>query len=294
MRSSFISANGLRIHCLAWEAGSGARPVLLLHGLASNARIWELVAPRLVEAGLGLIAPDLRGHGLSDKPDAGYDFESISSDVAALLDSLGWPTPIVVGHSWGGALALSYAARFPTGRGAPAGLVLIDGGITQLDDFPGASWEIIREILAPPRLAGIRLADFLARMNDPARKWRPDDRQLDIILGNFEVASDGRISPRMTFERHMLVVRALWELKTYERFQEVQCPVLMLPARPPRPWSPEEEGHMCLKERGIERARQTIADLQVRWMEDTIHDIPLQKPQALAEEILAFAKELDA
>jgi pimeloyl-ACP methyl ester carboxylesterase len=136
------------------------------------------------------------------------------------------------------------------------------------------------------------LAAFLARMKDPSRKWRPDDHQLSIILANFEISPEGTISPHLSYDRHMQVVRALWEFRTYSRFQKVQCPVLMLPARPPAPWSAEEQGHMGLKERGIARASQTIPDLQVHWMEDAIHDIPLQKPQALANEILAFSRGL--
>ena len=64
---------------------AGAEPAILaLHGLASNARWWDLVADRLVPAHR-VIAVDLPGHGLSDRPDTGYDFDTVSADLEGLL-----------------------------------------------------------------------------------------------------------------------------------------------------------------------------------------------------------------
>ena len=67
--------------------------------VASNARFWDLTAPHLRE--YHLVAVDQRGHGLSSKPDDGYDFSSFSADVAAVIEALGLRRPVVVGHSWG-------------------------------------------------------------------------------------------------------------------------------------------------------------------------------------------------
>lgn len=111
--------------------------MLLLHGLASNARIWEQTAPHLAEAGWGVFAPDLRGHGRSAKPDTGYDIASLTDDIAGLIRSLGVLRPVLVGHSWGAALALAFAARAGPGTEQPAALVLVDGGLGQLNRLPG-------------------------------------------------------------------------------------------------------------------------------------------------------------
>ena len=86
MASSFVSLNGIRFHYLTWNQGMGGRPVILLHGLASNARIWDLVAPHLLQDGLVPIALDQRGHGLSDGPDGDYGFEPFTGDLAAFLE----------------------------------------------------------------------------------------------------------------------------------------------------------------------------------------------------------------
>ena len=67
--------------------------------------------------------------------------------------------------------------------------------------------------------------------------------------------------------------------------------MLVVSARPPEPRRIEEEAHLLLKAKGIERARHSIADLQAVWIEDTLHDIPLHKPGELAATIVAFAAE---
>ena len=268
MTSSYLYLNGLRVHYLHWNPDHSDRPVVLLHGLASNARIWELVAPALAQAGLMPLAPDGRGHGLTDKPDGDYGFETFFNDLAAFIEACNLERPLLVGHSWGGLVALDYAARRPIGPRAPSGLVLVDGGMTQLDDYPGATWEKTRERLAPPRLAGIPLEDFLSRLNRAIPGWRPDEQAIPIILANFEISPDDTIAPHLTFERHMQIVRAMWDFKTYATFKRLRCPVLMVPARPSEPHSPGEEEYLAYKASGIEQARTALPDLQVHWMEN--------------------------
>src|SRR5205823_10946826 len=82
---AFVSLRGLRFHYRDW--GGRGRPLVLLHGLASTARIWDLVAP-LLAARYRVVALNQRGHGESDKPDDGYDFATITGDLAAFLDAL--------------------------------------------------------------------------------------------------------------------------------------------------------------------------------------------------------------
>ncbi len=225
MQSSYFFLNNLRVHYLTWKTPEVGKPVILIHGLASNARIWELVAPQLVAGGLQPLALDLRGHGLTDAPDGDYGFETISRDLAAFVRASGVEKPLLVGHSWGAVVALDFASRFPIGPLAPAGLVLVDGGMNQMDDFPGATWEKMRERLTPPRLAGLPLDAFLSRLSSSNPAWQPDDRAVQIILANFEVNVDETIKPRLSFEHHMQIVRAMWEFKTYAHYERLNCPV---------------------------------------------------------------------
>ena len=139
MQSSYLFLNGIRQHYYRWQPEEEDLPVLLLHGLASNARIWERVAPRLAADYLAPYAPDLRGHGLTDKPDGDYGFDTYARDLVALVEALQIEQPLIVGHSWGAMLALDYAARFPFGPLSPAGIVLVDGGMAQLNARPATA-----------------------------------------------------------------------------------------------------------------------------------------------------------
>jgi len=292
MLSSYLYLNDLRVHYLHWETEEDESPVVLLHGLASNARIWELVAPYLGEGGLTPLAPDLRGHGLTDKPDGNYGFDSFRGDLVAFINTLHLERPLLVGHSWGAMVVLDYAARFPFGPGSPAGIVLVDGGMTQLDASPGATWDSIRDRLTPPHLAGTPMEDFLEHLNKPNPRWQPDDHAIQIILANFDIDENEAIYPHLSIEHHMQIVRAMWELKTYDLFSRIRCPVLMVPARPPEPMSPRERDFTASKERGVQQALEQNSKVRVQWMPDTIHDIPLQRPEELGMLIRDFAASL--
>ncbi len=289
--SSFVTHKGLRFYHRSWEAEGGGDYIVLVHGLGSNARKWDLVAPYLVEAGFRVAAFDMRGHGLSAKTNEGYNFDTLSGDLRGLIEASKIEKPILVGHSFGAMLALDYAARNRRGKWAPAGIVLVDGGMAQLDAYPGATWEGVKEVLAPPRYDGTTLAAFLSQFKKPDRKWKPDDRALDLILTNFEIRRDGTIKPLMTYTRYIKALKALWGFQTYARYERINCPVLMLPVLPPSPHSTEEEIHLELKDQALKIARASIQDLHVNWLKDAIHDVPLQKPQELAEQIIRFASD---
>lgn len=286
--SSYLLANDLRLHYLQWNFAAAGQPLVLLHGLASNARIWEQTAPHLAEAGFSVTAPDLRGHGQTDKPDGNYSFETFARDLAAFLGGLRLEKPVLVGHSWGAMLALDYAARTPVGPFAPAGIALVDGGMVQMDAF-GQTWEQMRERLTPPRLAGMAVEDFLARLETPNPRWQPDDRAVPVILANFEISADETITPRLSFEHHMQIVRAMWEFQTYARFEQVRCPALLLPARPAPPYTPAEAEFLAWKQAGVQEILSRSPRARLEWLDDTIHDAPLQRPQDLAGRLARFA-----
>ena len=99
------------------SAGTGP-PILLLHGHPQTHVVWRKVAPRLVEAGYQVIAPDLRGYGDSDKPESDpshlpYSKRVMAGDQVALMGQLGHRTFSVVGHDRGGRVAHRLALDFP-------------------------------------------------------------------------------------------------------------------------------------------------------------------------------------
>ena len=287
--SSYVIANQIRFHYLHWNAAATGKSALLVHGLASNARIWTYVATQLAEADYQLIAPDMRGHGLSDRPQNGYSFDQIFQDLSAIIQSFDLEKPLLIGHSWGAQLVIEYATRTQSGPFAPGAIVLVDGGIVQLNKVPGADWESTRTWLTPPKLAGMQLDDFIALLQSTDSKWRPDDETIQLILANFEVDEQGIIYPRLNFENHMQIVRNIWGYKLYDQYDRIRCPVLMIPARPAAPLSMGEKNFLEAKEQGIKSAQEKIPQLKVLWMENSIHDIPLQRPHDLATAINSFS-----
>lgn len=108
----YTQVNGLRIHWLEWGP-AGARPFILLHGIARSARSFGHLAPRLA-ARYRVIAPDLRGHGDSDWDSAGaYLVEDYVSDIEALIGRLGLCEAVVWGNSTGGRVAQVLAGTRP-------------------------------------------------------------------------------------------------------------------------------------------------------------------------------------
>jgi pimeloyl-ACP methyl ester carboxylesterase len=99
-----IKTNGIEL--AVYEAGSGPA-VVLLHGFPGLAFSWRHQIPALAAAGYRVIAPDLRGYGGSDTPQAveDYDIAHLTGDLAGLLDALAVERAVFVGHDWGGLLA---------------------------------------------------------------------------------------------------------------------------------------------------------------------------------------------
>lgn len=284
LNSSYLLINNLRFHYLNW--GGHGQPVVLLHGLASNARIWDLVAPHLIK-NFRVFALDQRNHGLTDPAEDGFDFETITRDLFAFLETMNLERPILVGHSWGASTVLAYAASRAVGPFAPAGIVLVDGGLFAMKDVPGFTWEKAEVMLRPPELDGMPVEDFRARMQDFLPAGLYSEQIARIILANFRIDEDEKLYRRLPIPKHMQIARAIYEKQTFELFGRVRCPILLCPAQEtPR----DERGaqFLQLKQDGAARAAQINSRVRAHWFENTIHDVPLQRPAELAEAIQQF------
>jgi pimeloyl-ACP methyl ester carboxylesterase len=107
-----VDVGEVTLHCV--EAGSGPL-VLLLHGFPEFWWSWRYQIPALAQAGFHVVAPDLRGYNLSDKPRAvsAYGIEHLTGDVAGLVRAFGRSRAHIVGHDWGGGVAWSFAMGHP-------------------------------------------------------------------------------------------------------------------------------------------------------------------------------------
>ncbi len=281
----YINVNGLRLYIRDWGGPAKSPPILLVHGLASSARIWDLAAP-LLASGRRTIALDQRGHGRSDKPDSGYDFATIAHDLAGAIETLGLKRPLLVGHSWGANVALHLAAEQPR---LLTGVVLVDGGTTEWAATMSLEETLTR--LAPPRLAGTPRETFLGRI----RLRLPDDMQNPqveaIYMANFSVDAEDRIAPHLSYENHMQIVRAMWEQRPTQLFGRVTCPALLIQVAP-EILDDQTAQWMKLKRRHVEQAELLLPNNRIIWLNNTIHDISLHQPDVLARMILEFTYSL--
>lgn len=257
-------------------------PVVLLHGLASSARTWDLVAP-LLARNFQVIAVDERGHGGSAKPDTGYDLPTFVGDVRGICQALQLDRPTIVGQSWGGHVALQYAAAYPDDV---SHLVLVDGGFNDMQSREGVTWEIAEKQMAPPDLR-MPLPAFVERIRGrlgPAY----DESIRDAILGNFWIDERGVIHPHLTRERHMQLAKAIFEHRPTLAFGKVRCPTLVVPAEPAELLA--DPDRLRWKRRAVAVADQRLVRGRILWMRDTPHDIQLHRPEELAVAIAEFIR----
>ncbi|WIG95607.1 alpha/beta hydrolase [Myxococcus sp. SDU36] len=158
-----VKTNGINLHVA--EAGSGPL-VLLLHGWPESWYSWRHQLPALAAAGYHVVAPDVRGYGQSDKPEAieAYSMKQLVGDAVGLLDALGEKTAIVIGHDWGSALAWNCAALHPDRFRAVVGMSVPHLGRAPMPPMQlfqhmfGEKWFYILYFQAP----GVAEAEFEA------------------------------------------------------------------------------------------------------------------------------------
>lgn len=109
--SHFVETNGIKLHYLD-HAGDGPT-LVLMPGLTANGRSFDGIVKAGLVPKLRVLALDLRGRGLSDKPATGYSMEAHAADVVGLFDALGLEQVILGGHSFGGLLTYYLAAHHP-------------------------------------------------------------------------------------------------------------------------------------------------------------------------------------
>lgn len=269
--------DGITLRAVTWSTAdqSPGVPLLLIHGLASNARLWDGAARTLSRMGHAVTAIDLRGHGLSDKPDHGYAMSDIANDIRDVLAHIpGYANldnaPILIGQSWGGNIVVECAHQFGTQL---RGVVAVDGGTIELAHaFP--EWAECARTLSPPALAGMKFD----RLRSYIRAAHPDwsNEAIDGQMHNMERLEDGTIRPWLTLERHLDVLRGLWEHSPSTLWNEIDIPILFTPA------AKGNDSHTESKRAQISRAVTSLRRGRAEWFEPADHDLHAQFPDRFA------------
>lgn len=280
--SRTLTGDGVRLHVREWP---GSAPgVMLAHGLASSSHIWDLVGPRLCAEDIRVVAYDQRGHGRSGKPSSGYGFERTAADAIAVIRGTRLRRPLVVGHSWGANVVLDLAVRSPR---SVSGAVLVDGGFLNLRDR--FDWPTAKQVLAPPSLSGTPVHEFLEAIRYLLQgqvELTPDVEA--VFLSLMRVDADGNIHPRLSRANHLRILRALWEQDAIALLRRARVPILVLAVRTPAETT-DSAGFAEEKQRAAHAVRSIGGAVTLEWIRG-IHDLPLQRPRALADRIRRFAE----
>jgi len=272
-----------QIHAVHWDPAAPTKaPCLLVHGLASNARLWDGVAWRLAELGHPTVAIDQRGHGRSSKPDDDYAMATVADELRELIELWDWTSPpLVAGQSWGGNVVVEFAHRHP---GVACAVACVDGGFIELQDrFP--DWNDAAEMMAPPKLIGTpmpRLREWMASSNPD---W-PEEGRLG-QLANFDVLDDGTVAPWLTLERHLMVLRGLWEHRPSALYADISTPLLMIPA------DTGDAEWTTSKKLAIDASIHALPHGRAEWFSPAHHDVHAQHPAEIADLLHRAATQAD-
>jgi len=254
--------------------------VLLVHGLSSNARLWDGVGARLAAAGHPVVAVDLRGHG-SSAPVSDTDDEddldapatdatrAAARDLANVCEGLGWKEPVVAGQSWGGNVVLQLAADRPD---LVHGVALVDGGWLHLGD----QWRSLDDawaVLAPPTFDGITEERLRSMLTSGHADW--DGWAIEATLGNLHDGPDGHVVPWLERERHRAIVGSMLRHQPRKLYPSIRCRALLLAATgdttPPR------------KRAQLDEAMAGLAHGELVEFPRGDHDLHAQQPERVAE-----------
>lgn len=269
-----VVAPDVALHVELRAGNASVPPFVLVHGLASNLRLWDGVAERLHGAGHSVAAIDQRGHGRSDAPDAGYDLDTAVADLLALIEGLGLDRPVLAGQSWGGSVVLELAWRHPA---VVRGIVCVDGGVADMSNsYP--EWDECLAKLTPPTLTHLTLAELAGRIRSGVPHF--SDRAVEAYLHCFRELSDGKIEPRLARERHLMILRSLWEYRPSTRWASLKVPSLLLLA------GSGDDARVENKRKAEAAALAAGGKIRSVWFTPGHHDLHLESPERVADLLL--------
>ena len=260
----------------------GFRPIafLFVHGLASNARLWDGVADHLASRGYPSVAVDQRSHGLSEDVDGPFDFATLADDLLSVIDEALPPeAPVIAaGQSLGGNVVLELAYRHPA---RIAALACIDGGfITLSRAFP--DWETAARELAPPSFDKVLYTDLEKRLRKRYSDW--PESGVKGQLANFEIAADGTIRPHLQRDHHFRLLEEMWKHQPCEIAPSLQQPVLVIATT-------QTVAGRAAKRESVSRFANLLPSGRVIWL-DAHHDLHAQYPRLTAGWLEELAREV--
>jgi len=253
-----VVARGLRFHVQRF--GKGDRSVVFLHGLVmDNLSSWYFTLANGAATSADVILYDLRGHGSSERPASGYTVDDMLADLDALLAALGIARPVqLVGNSFGGLLALKFAAVHPE---RTLSLALIDSHLS--DDGWGAGMSATLALSGAERDRKIAesFQSWLGRHS--TRRRTRLARTAEALVYGTSLTDDLRASPPLTDAD----------------LQRVRCPVVAF------------YGERSDIRANAARLARTLPRCQVRILSGCTHSVLWEATGTVRREVLAWLAE---
>jgi pimeloyl-ACP methyl ester carboxylesterase len=290
-KSGFVTVNGVKLHYLDW--GGKGETLLFLHGLGDSAHIFDDIAPKFTDH-FRVLALTRRGHGLSDKPETGYETSTLVEDIRQFLDALKIKRVSLVGHSMADKEMTLFAGLYPR---RVKKLVYLDAAY----DRSGLAEVQSKNPLPPPRPAKEDLASFGAY-----RRWWEKYRGFwsDAVESNLRetsLAPDGTIKPSVAGPVAQAILKgANTPPMDYTR---VQAPALSFYAIYGMPrWLPPDmsgelrqkvethlvESRLPFQRKNIERFRKEVKNGRVVEVKDSDHYVFVVSQDEVVREMRKF------
>lgn len=272
--SRFTEVDGVRVHYQ--EAGDpNAPPMILIHGFAASNLVWSKVLLELAGAGFRVIAPDLLGYGYSDKPrHLDYTIPRQAEMVVSFMQRLGIDRAVLVGSSYGAAIAATIALDHPT---LVEKLILV-GAVT--NNKPTRyllmrlfSSPIIGDVLSPLVVGSRRLLRLRMKRVYDKHSWVLDERRVD-----------ARHLPLRTRGAHRAIIRTVrrWDADRVSRDAHLLTqPTLLL-------WG-DNDREVPLRDG--ERLQQSIPNSRLIVFRESGHLPQEEYPQAFTKLVVEFCSD---
>ncbi len=282
----FVEANRIRLHCVTQGEGE---LVVLLHGFPEFWYSWRYQIPALARY-FKVVVPDLRGYNDSDKPQSGYDLDTLSADVRGLIRNLGYTKAHVIGHDWGGSIAWHLAHRFPNYidklavLNAPHPQRFMQEFVSNVDQFR-RSWYLLAFQVpnVPETLIRLNLKNIVKNLfqGQAVRKGAFTAQDTEIYQAALE--KPGVLSAALEYYRHFLSLPS-WFRHWERAIAPVNVPTLVL-------WG---EDDFFLSQNLINGLEQWVtAPLKLKRIPQCGHWIQQEVPQTVNRELLRFLKQHD-
>ena len=290
-KSGFITVNGVKLHYLDW--GGKGEALLFLHGLGDSAHVFDGIAPKFTDH-FRVLALTRRGHGLSDKPQTGYETSTLVEDIRQFLDALKIKRVSLVGHSMADKEMTLFAGLYPQ---RVKKLVYLDAAY----DRSGLAEVQVKNPLPTPRPAKEDLVSL-----DAYRRWWEKYRGFwsDAVESNLRETSrapDGTIKPSVAGSVAQGIMKGAGTPPM--DYTKVQAPALSFYAiyRVPR-WLPPDaseemrkrvETHLAesmlpYQRKNIERFRNEVKNGRVVEVKDSDHYVFVVSQDEVVREMRKF------